>query len=375
MIQRIKMSSQKSSWKNNKKSGGNGGQFKGETPELNGQVFLLGGNNTEGIYVRVRRTIASFIGRKYGREMYVMVLEGREVPPEEPKVPRESDIEIVIDEDMTPKEINKERREQLAEEKEKYRMNYKQYLSERSAYKASKTKAYHIIKGQCTQAMKNKLAKQDDYKTWEDNDDVVGLLEGIKEIVYNGGVKQYYYWQMQEAVRKVMVMSQGKNETLAKYHERFVSQVRATESLTGTMYLTKIKDPTKTQIKEESEKFLACVFLNGTDHSRFRDIIVDLNNAQVAGEDQYPKTVEDMFQFVSNRWDVKSSLSQGGYSISFAQSDVSSDKSHIQCFKCKKYGHYKNKCPLLKKNKSENSDSSVSSDEISGYHSAVPWNR
>jgi DNA-directed RNA polymerase alpha subunit len=59
----------------------------------------------------------------------------------------------------------------------------------------------------------------------EASDDVIKLLNGLKELTFKTHDMQYGYWTICQTVRKVLTMRQQVNEPLAEYCKRFTSCV------------------------------------------------------------------------------------------------------------------------------------------------------
>jgi DNA-directed RNA polymerase alpha subunit len=91
-----------------------------------------------------------------------------------------------------------------------------------------------IVKGQYTLKMSLKS-----YDLIEASDDVIKLLNGLKELTFKTHDVQYGYWTICQTVRKVLTMRQQDNELLAEYYyKRFTSRVDVAESQWGTLVPT-----------------------------------------------------------------------------------------------------------------------------------------
>ena len=56
----------------------------------------------------------------------------------------------------------------------------KEFMLRKRTYNNNKTKAYTVVLGKCTEAMKAKLEGQDTWSAIHDKHDLVGLLKSIK---------------------------------------------------------------------------------------------------------------------------------------------------------------------------------------------------
>jgi hypothetical protein len=121
-----------------------------------------------------------------------------------------------------------------------------------------------IIKGQCTLNMRKKVESLQGYDSVEANDDVIKLLNRLKELAFKTHKVQYGYLTIFQTVRKVLTMRQQDNEPLAEYYKRFTSCVDVAEFQWGTLLPTAAAT-NETNEKKSRDKFIACVFLAGVD--------------------------------------------------------------------------------------------------------------
>jgi hypothetical protein len=114
----------------------------------------------------------------------------------------------------------------------------KQYYFKKERYEEHKAKISVIVKGQCTLNVKNKVESLQGYDLIEVNDDVLKLLNGLKELTFKMHKVHYRYWTICQAARKVLTMRQQDNEPLAEYYKIFSSCVDVAESRWGTLVPT-----------------------------------------------------------------------------------------------------------------------------------------
>jgi hypothetical protein len=156
-----------------------------------------------------------------------------------------------------------------------------------------------IVKGQCTLNMKNTVESLQGYDSIEGNDDVIKLLNGLKELTFKAHKVQYGYWTICQTVKRVLTMRQQDNKPLAEYFKRFPSCVDVAESQWGTLVPTAAAT-NETNEKTSRDKFITCIFLAGVDTKKYGRLRTELNNAYVAGQNNYPKTVESAVTMLSH---------------------------------------------------------------------------
>jgi hypothetical protein len=98
------------------------------------------------------------------------------------------------------------------------------------------------------------------YDSIEASDDVIKLLNGLKELTFKTHHVQYGYWTICQTERnKALSIRQQDNELLAEYYKRFTSCVDVAESQWGTLVPTTAAT-NETDEKTSRDKFITCVF-------------------------------------------------------------------------------------------------------------------
>ena len=284
------------------------------------------------MYIKTTEAIAEYVGREYNKAMRILVKHQKENIPVEPTEPTGTDVPQVT--------------------MKKYEKELSRYHEKLNQYEEYKAKVFVIIKGQCTLTMKNKIESMKGYQKIEENDDVIELLKSLKELAFTKKEAQYEFWTVNLSMRRALTMRQQNNESLAMFYKRFVNQVDITESQWGLIVPTKISTDKKTR-----DKFLACTFLAGVDRKKYGRVTSQLNNAYLAGQKNYPTTVEGAMTMLShfmseNPRDNREEKATSVTEASFAQQQ----RSKVICFKCGERGHYANEC-----NKERDDESSVNS--------------
>jgi hypothetical protein len=192
--------------------------------------------------------IADYVGREHGKEIRLLEKKQSENEPKE---------RVMLDKEEAKSPFVMK----------KYETELKQYYFKKERYEEHKAKVFVIVKGQCTQNMKNKVERLKGYDSIEASDDVIKLLNGLIELTFKTHQVQYGYWTICQTVRKVLTMRQQDNEPLAEYYKRFTSCVNVAESQWGILVPTAAAT-NETDEKTSRDKFIACVFLAGSRYKK-----------------------------------------------------------------------------------------------------------
>jgi Zinc knuckle len=323
--------------------------------ELKGHVYILGVPGQVEKYLKTTEAIAEYAGKTYGREMWMLVQEREETKFNEPVDPGD-----------------KASRAQV----EKYKMLIKAAADDEKEYKRHKHQLFRTIIGQCVPTMRNKLKSLVDYKEIEKKDDVVGLLNKIRELVYSTENTQYEYWTMQSAMRVLITMKQHEKESLASYSRRFLAQQEVTEDMWGKLIPNKMKGKATDEQNKARDKYLACVFLAGVDRMKYKSAIDELNNDFLSGHVNYPDDVTGALALLSNRRGGGASnkkfdaIRDGIGEVSFVQKSVRY-RQKVKCFRCGKMGHIARECGKSSDSEDESDGASNAQSDYGSVKSSV----
>jgi hypothetical protein len=333
--------------------------------ELRGFTFQYGVPGQQAKFARTKKAIAEHLGitSDCGQDLYIAIMEGEEPEFEEPEDPGKT---------ATKGQL------------QRYDILLKKVLAKEERYKIEKAKAFRLIIGQCSQAMRNKVEALPDFKSLQKNVDIVQLLKRMKELVDGTDHTQYQFWKMQAQLAKLVFIKQEANESVAHYSARFLDQVEATEQVFGKLVPTfDMKgEPSEEQMKNRN-KLLACLFLAGSDRNRYKTVIDDLGNDFQLGKVAYPEDVMDMTQLLVNRRGINTNKAkqieemQDGVFTSFHQQN-----SHpkLVCRYCKNKGHVSEVCQkriadeeAARNNNSNNNSNSNSNSNSGGHTNTQGW--
>jgi hypothetical protein len=180
--------------------------------ELGNNIYQYGTRDQGDRFTTTTEAIANYVGREYRKEMRLLLKNQMESEPKEQVMPDK-------EEAKSPFVM------------QKYETRLKQYhLFKKERYEEHNAKIFVIVKGQCTLNMKNKVESLQGYDSIEANDDVIKLLNGLKELTFKTHEVQYGFWTICQTVRRVLTMRQQDNEPLAECYKRFTSCVDVAES-------------------------------------------------------------------------------------------------------------------------------------------------
>jgi hypothetical protein len=192
-----------------------------------------------------------------------------------------------------------------------YKSDYEEFKSRVKTYEQNVIKAYALIWERCTKGMKNKIEARVEFATKIENDPIE-LLKAIKEHSQNFQEHRYNMSIILDSMRGLLNVKQKEGETLQDWTKRFRTAREVLEShFGGPIIIPRIvenmpeHDPNdlemikKCQMKS-FEGFLAFLYLENADKSRYGSILTGLNTQQSLGNDQYPKTISEANNVLSN---------------------------------------------------------------------------
>lgn len=190
----------------------------------------------------------------------------------------------------------------------------------------NKSSMFSILLGQCSKAMKSKLESKGIYDKISESSKLIGLLELIRNVAFSYKSKQYPYLAVYSAIKRIYGNFQRSYTTNNNYMETFQILSQVVTHCGGNFghhpelvkYVLKQKGLTKTsaqtqEIEEAAaefrEAYMAMAFLSGLNNDKYQGLLDELTNAFLSGRDEYPKTVVDAYNLVTN-WRGKKPASQ-----------------------------------------------------------------
>jgi hypothetical protein len=201
---------------NEKKNDGNkpiyAKKVEGAIPELGVFDYSLGASSVSK-FNSARRLLIDYIGREISGEVCYMIEEAEEFPYEEMEEADGNDFTAEND----PGGV----------EKSKWLEELKEYKAELKEHRKNKKKAYSVIYGQCTTALRNQLKTEDDWEEIKHTRDVLRLWQAIMAISIKGPPGETDEIRCARAKSKFASVHQFRDETVTEFYERFQGEVDA----------------------------------------------------------------------------------------------------------------------------------------------------
>jgi len=249
--------------------------------EFRGIKFVFGRPEQVSIHLQSMKKLADYAGTKMNNNMCKWKKVEATFP--KPKAPGKDPAKHVVD---------------------KCRELMKRKLDKEDKCNEDKAKLFRIIMSQCSPEMKDKLeAQSTELEKLEDDNDVIGLLDLIKELVYNAGGVRNKFVVMQSLNRTLCGRgnTQRPNESLNEHGKRFLQQVEVVEAVWGKL-VPPCHESDNTKEKESARnQCLASLFLGGMDQARCKAAVDELNNNCVLGKDVHPADVPAAIMVLTNR--------------------------------------------------------------------------
>ena len=147
--------------------------------------------------------------------------------------------------------------------------------------------------------MNNKLLSLAEFKQIDDDTNVIGLLELIKNLIFSTDSTQYKYWTIAQCIRRVMNCKQRGAEDLATFYLRWTAEVEVLESQFRSFVPSNIDEDD--DASEEAKKLLACLFLNSIMWQKYGKFIDKLNNRFISGDNKYSVSAEEVVNQLARR--------------------------------------------------------------------------
>jgi hypothetical protein len=129
----------------------------------------------------------------------------------------------------------------------------------------------------------------------------------------------------------------------------------------------------ETNEKTSRDKFTTCVFLAGVNTKKYGRLKTELNNAYVARQNNYPKTVESAVTMLSHYMNLKGVHVTDEDKRQVSLTSCMQKHKNMTCYKCGKKGHYVNKCHSGDNDDEASTRSSLSNRSNNSRPNRVGW--
>jgi len=218
--------------------------------EFNGVKFAFGRPDQVPICLQSMKKLADYAGTKMNNNMHKLVKKKVETTFPKPKAPGKDPAKHVVDE---------------------HQELMKRKLDKEDKHNEDKAELFRIIMTQCLPEMKDKLeAQSTELDKVEDDNDVIGLLDMIKELVHNAGGVRNKFVIMQSLNRTLHGRgnTQRPNESQNEHGKRFPQQVEVVEAVWGKLVPPCHENDNAKDQESARNQHLASLFLGGTDQAR-----------------------------------------------------------------------------------------------------------
>ena len=189
----------------------------------------------------------------------------------------------------------------------------KEYRKKLRNHKKNEEKAFPLLLGQCSPTVVQRIEASPRWSNVSGSNDVLGLLELIREAMYTGTTRHKDTTELIEAATKLFAFRQPDGMSLHDYFETFKGLVKIYEHHGGclrqdhTRMEAHLVDPdtaTHDEIalarERAGKEFEAFLFLSKANSKEYGSLLIDLHNRFAGNDDQYPETLNRAYNRLVN---------------------------------------------------------------------------
>lgn len=260
-----------------------------------------------------------------------------------------------------------------------FKAEFDAFMKRKQSLETNKTKAYAFLWEQCSKAMQNKIEARSNYdKVDTDNIMIKGhpihLLKAIKEHALSYQEHRYEMSILLDSLRGVLNLKQKDGESLQDYTKRFKTARDVLVSHIGgpivfTKYVSNMpgydkndSEKSSSCVKKAWDQFLAFTYLDNSDKAKYGTLLTGLQTQQSLKNNQYPKSITEANNVLSNhRFDIASNMGKGKSDRSQKENEkeLSTQKEEApemsfamlegKCYCCGKPNHKSPECRMKDK--------------------------
>ena len=252
-----------------------------------------------------------------------------------------------------------------------FKAEFDAFMKRKQSLETNMSKAYAFLWEQCAKAMQNKIEARSNYDKKDSSGDMIknhpiNLLLAIKEHALNFQGHRYEMSILLDSFRAVLNLKQKDGESLQDYTERFKTSRDVLVSHIGgpvvlTKYVTKMdgydaKDADKITlcVNKSWGQFLAFTYLDNSDKNKYGTLLSGLQTQQSLKNNQYPKSITEANNVLSNHRFDNASKSKNDYTSKSNENNSSTPKEEApemsfammegKCYCCGKPNHKSPAC-------------------------------
>ncbi len=233
----------------------------------------------------------------------------------------------------------------------------KSYTRLQNTMREAQPKLYGFIWQYLSAESMDEVKNEGNYTKFNDDKDPEGLWQAIVKTHGVNSISKVPEVLKRAARKEYQMLRQGGYESLIVYREKFEAALKTYKDQGNA-----VLDP----------KDSAMDFFDGLDPARYAQFKTDIHNGMTVGSIQAPATVNRVYELAAN-WIKTQAVHKQGVATTYVtthldkverkpnnhakpmevktpavESEVkpqTKKKSDIECFNCRKKGHYANKCP------------------------------
>ena len=268
----------------------------GAISELGDAVFTIGEKNSLTNFETIKRKMALHVGSEISSDMYNLIQFGKEKKIKEPAKPAtkavtRSDTDTTTTTTGTTVDPY---------EMKMYDKKIDAYIREEKEYSKDKGRCFVMILGQCSRELIDKIEGDDKaYADLLDDNDVVGLLKLMKELIASPAAKEYLIETMVQAVLKLFAVGQNQPESFPFYRSRLMT---LSDAMFTYVDIVPVQLPTGVSKEQFKEALLSYLLLRGGHKDNYGALKAKLrdNHGTKAGE--YPTTMDEMISMMNDNF-------------------------------------------------------------------------
>ena len=320
------------------------------------------------------------------------------------KWPQGSDIAYFVkngeDPDMDPpKDLTEDEQKQMLKMR-KWEIQAAIFFQRESILCENKKALYTVIYSNLTSTTKSRVEQNKSFPEKHRASDLLWIMSVIDDIMTDFDVAKPYMVSVHQQLRRVMTITQQRDETNDGFVRRLVKEIKLYEKRGGALMYghehrekadmslkeiqakyevdngSKMSDEESTKAKKIivagiQEKIRATTVFLAADEERYGDLRREVANAFLTGRDDYPKTIPEVLKMLNNYQRPSVSFSDSHQRPGnrhpqrkmrgrmFAQSEspatnyglwgknADSFYAKVHCHMCGIPGHYKANCPVV----------------------------